>query len=162
MHRYTLKCMSTGLVPLKEEMEFVRSYLNIEAVRFRTHLQIDFTAPEDLDGLRLPGLVLQPIVENAIKYGAARSLENSYVRIMIERGVTDFSVAISNNSDLCQPLRPENLFLEGHALKNVSDRLTAVYGVDYGFNIASFDHQVCFKLRIPITEEKYHASASGR
>ena len=162
MHRYTLKCINTKLVPLHEEVEFVRSYLNIEAVRFSTRLQIDFKAPEDLEGLRLPGLVLQPIVENAIKYGAARSVETSYVRIVIERGVTDFTVTVSNNSDLGQPLRSENFFLEGHALKNVSDRLTAVYGAEYGFNIASLDHHVCCKLRIPTAEERYHASATGR
>jgi sensor histidine kinase YesM len=161
MHRYTLKCTKTRLVPFQEEVEFIKSYLSIEAVRFRSHLYIDFQSPENCEGLRLPGLVLQPIVENAIKYGAARSVENSYVRIEIKRGEKDFNIAIYNNNDDCRSLYPENVFLDGHALKNVNDRLTAIYGAEYEFKIASHNNEVCVKLRIPIREGDYHANASG-
>ena len=68
-------------VTLAEEIELQRLYLDIEKARFPDRLQVEIDVPEDLEQARLPALILQPIVENAIKYGVSKSRKTVVIRI---------------------------------------------------------------------------------
>jgi sensor histidine kinase YesM len=150
MYRYTLRCTQTKLVSLEDSLEFVRSYLGIEEMRFRDRLKVEFEVPEDLHGIMLPGLILQPLVENAIKHGIAKNVGGGKIRIKIERQELWFSVTICNKTETKPDLRPENLYVEGHALKNVRDRLEGIYGSAHEFNFSYGGDHVCVSLRLPI------------
>lgn len=69
--RHVLAHSSLALVTVKEEIEFLRAYLYIEEVRFRDRLQVEIDVAPECEGERIPSLILQPLVENALKHGLA-------------------------------------------------------------------------------------------
>jgi sensor histidine kinase YesM len=149
VYRHILRCSTSNLVPIEEEMEMVRSYLSIEAVRFRDRLDVEIdTSP--LGNVMVPGLVLQPIVENAIKHGIARNLRGGSISIRFERDDRDLTIAVCNTSESPCDLSPAKLFVEGHALKNVNDRLKMVYGDAYELTITHDAVKVCATLKVPL------------
>jgi sensor histidine kinase YesM len=79
--RSTLTDEPTGTISLREEIELQRLYLDIEQARFGERLNVEIDLPLQLTGVRVPALILQPLVENAIHHGVARSEEPLTVRI---------------------------------------------------------------------------------
>ncbi len=155
LFRYTLGCtMGTSdaastAVDLDQELDFVRDYLAIEQERFRRRLHLEF--PEQSNpGVKVPGLILQPLVENAIKHGIAPRIDGGTVSIRVEPAGPNVRVTVRNTSD-GDPLPADPaLFRPGHALDNVRarlrmftgrpDPLTATTGTGYtefGFEISS-------------------------
>jgi hypothetical protein len=72
-------------VPLGEELEFTQTYLDIQKVRFAERLQFSVDAPQDLLTAQVPSLMLQPMVENAVKHGIARRVQGGAIRITASR-----------------------------------------------------------------------------
>jgi len=68
-------------VPLGEEMEFVQKYLDIQKVRFAERLQLSVDVPSELFAAQVPSLILQPMVENAVKHGIAKRVQGGAIRI---------------------------------------------------------------------------------
>ncbi|MEN3332111.1 MAG: two-component system, LytTR family, sensor histidine kinase AlgZ [Blastocatellia bacterium] len=150
MYRYMLRCTNTRLVSLEEEMEFVKSYLSIEEVRFRNRLKLDIRCPDNLSQLRLPGLALQPIVENAIKHGIAKNIGSGCIRIRVVQSEADFAISVSNTAEQ-PPDRPlDRWLIDGHALKNVDDRCSVTYGGEHDMQIGYDGYEICVTLQIPI------------
>jgi signal transduction histidine kinase len=116
-------------VPLAEEVRLQRLYLDIEAVRFPDRLKTEIDVPEELMQLCVPGLILQPLVENAIKYGVSRA--NRPVTISItarsERGKLVLTIADDGKG----PGDGEE-HGTGVGLANVRDRLQARFGSKAG------------------------------
>lgn len=79
--RASLAADATALVPLQQELETVSAYLDIEAARFGERLSAEVALPPELAGLKVPNFILQPLVENAIKHGAARSRQATVITI---------------------------------------------------------------------------------
>lgn len=104
----------------------------------------------------VPGLILQPIVENAIKHGIARNLSCGSISIRFERDERDLSVTVCNSSESPSDLSRAKLFGEGHALKNVKDRLQLVYGDAYELTITHDAVKVCAMIKIPLAVRPSH------
>lgn len=127
MFRYTLGCTHSGPVRLDEELQFVRDYLAIEQARFQRRLRVEL--PEaGLSDITVPGLVLQPLVENAIKYGVAQRLEGGTVSIRVDRNGRGARVTVRNTANGHADFDEANLFRTGHALDNVRARLRLFTG----------------------------------
>ncbi len=115
-------------VSLAEEIDLQRLYLDIEMARFPDRLTVEIDVPKDLEQARLPALLLQPIVENAIKYGVSKSRKAVLVRIAARRVADNrMSVEISNRlkhggKDELPAATHEGT---GLGLANVSQRLDA-------------------------------------
>lgn len=149
VYRHILRCSTSNLVPIEEEMGMVRSYLSIEAVRFQDRLKVEIDAAP-VGNVMVPGLILQPIVENAIKHGIARNLSGGSISIRFERDERDLSITVCNSSESPCDLSRAKLFVEGHALKNVKDRLRLVYGDAYELTITHDAVKVCAMLKVPL------------
>jgi len=127
LFRYAFKASDAAPVALREELEFTRNYLTIERARFGDRLQVEWDIdPESLE-VAVPGLLLQPLVENAVGHGIAPRVEGGRVRIssrLVDRilhlDVIDDGVGTDG--------RQEDLVRDGHGLGNVQRRLDAVYG----------------------------------
>ena len=127
MFRYTLSCTHNGPVRLAQEVQFVRDYLAIEQARFRRRLEVEL--PEDgLNDIRVPGLVLQPLVENAVKYGIAQRLDGGTVSVRVERSGVSARISVRNSANPDNAFAGDNLFRPGHALENVRARLRLFTG----------------------------------
>jgi sensor histidine kinase YesM len=127
LFRYTFGCTNADAVSLGEEVQFVRDYLSIERARFRKRLQVDL--PEGvIPDVRIPGLVLQPLVENAIKHGIAPRIEGGSVSIAVEPSPAGFRVSVRNTTDDSYLPDMDTMFRPGHALENVRSRLRLFTG----------------------------------
>jgi two-component system LytT family sensor kinase len=123
-YRTALSGDSSGDVPLHEELSVQRLYLGIEGTRFGDRLQTHFDIPEALENWMVPGLILQPLVENAIKHGVSRT--SSAVSLTISAREEAGQLAIQLRDDAPHPTAPATP--SGIGLANVRDRLFARYG----------------------------------
>lgn len=125
MFRYTLACSRAERVTLTQELAFVENYLKLEKARFSRRLQVTLPEGEFAD-IHLPGLSLQPLVENAIRYGIAKRIEGGKVEIAVQRNGKQCSVDVFSPVDT--ESEPAQFFREGHALANVRERLRLYAG----------------------------------
>ncbi|WP_431476230.1 sensor histidine kinase [Massilia eburnea] len=111
------------LVPLESEIEFLRRYLEVQQVRFgaRLHWQLDI--PADIVDAKVPDLVLQPLVENAIKHGIAKRAKGGSLRVTAVRAGEVLTLTVANDG----PALATELH-DGVGLANTRQRLQALYG----------------------------------
>jgi len=83
--RRTLEQSDAQHVPLGEEMQFLEKYLEIQKARFAERLQVSVEVPEELTSAQVPGLLLQPIVENAVQHGISKRARGGAIRISGQR-----------------------------------------------------------------------------
>ena len=111
-------------VTLAEEVELQRLYLEIEKIRFPERLRTSINIPPELMNQYVPALILQPLVENAIKYGVSRA--NRPVTVEISAGISDDAMIITVSDD-GEPMESGKDKGNGIGLANVGDRLEARY-----------------------------------
>ncbi|HEV2748266.1 MAG TPA: histidine kinase [Allosphingosinicella sp.] len=129
--RTTLSADPTADISLEEEIKLQRLYLDIEQIRFPERLQVEIDIPEELKSVRVPVLILQPIVENAIKYGVARSRRTVTVSIQAYEEAGKLHLKVKDDGD-APPPESGDCGSTGVGLNNVCDRLIARYGVQAG------------------------------
>jgi signal transduction histidine kinase len=120
-------------LPLEEEIDFIRRYLEIEQVRFGEKLRLDFALdPAALDAA-VPNLLLQPLVENAIKHGISRRTRPGTVRLAVHRQDGRLQLEVVNDGPDGSPLETEDGDGRrgGIGLSNTRARLEKIYGTDY-------------------------------
>jgi len=132
--RTTLSADPTADVSLEEEIKLQRLYLDIEQIRFPDRLKVEVDVPEPLLSARVPVLLLQPVVENAVKYGVARSRAAVTIRISAYEEAGRLHIKVKDNGEV--PAEPPDLedgnSSTGVGMRNVCDRLVARYGVQAG------------------------------
>jgi two-component system LytT family sensor kinase len=131
--RTSLTTDPTEDVPLVDEIRMQRLYLDIEQVRFPERLQVVLDVPVELENAAVPGLILQPVIENAIKYGVARSTRpvTVTIRAKADEGRLLLSVEDDGVADTGPGGQPVGKVQgNGVGLRNVCDRLAARFGAD--------------------------------
>jgi two-component system sensor histidine kinase AlgZ len=125
--RKTLAVEERESIPIGEELSLVRSYLDVERIRFGARLNVEEQiAPEENRWL-VPPLLLQPLIENAVLHGIGTLVEGGIVRIEVARAGHRVRIVVSNPFDPnVVPARPRG----GLGLRLVRDRLRAAYGGD--------------------------------
>jgi len=111
-------------VRLSEEITLQRLYLDIEAVRFPTRLITRIEVPEILESACVPGLILQPLVENAVKYGVSRARRPVTIRIRASTEADTLLLSVEDDGDPAPGIEGGT----GVGLRNVRDRLAARFG----------------------------------
>jgi len=114
-------------VTLEEEVRLQRLYLDIEAIRFPDRLRTRFDIPESLKQACVPGLILQPLVENAIKYGVSRASRPVTIAIAARSENGRLVVTVSDTGN---PIAGDADSGSGIGLANVRDRLAARFGAE--------------------------------
>jgi LytS/YehU family sensor histidine kinase len=113
-------------VPLGEEMEFVQKYLDIQKVRFADRLQWSVDVPSELFAAQVPSLILQPMVENAVKHGIAKRVQGGAIRIAASRSNGRLALRIYNDGPALPASWEETH--SGTGISNVRARLERLYG----------------------------------
>lgn len=133
--RATLATDPAADVSLAEEIALQRLYLDIEKARFPKRLRVEVDIPDRLLTARLPALLLQPIVENAIKYGVARTRDTITLIIRATEKEGKLSLIIENDGAEVDPEQPNGDDAStGVGLTNVCQRLTARFGSNASCN----------------------------
>lgn len=120
-------------ITLSQEIEFQQLYLDIEKTRFPKRLDVRIEVPADLRGARVPPLILQPLVENAIKHGVARTAEPVRLTVAARDEDARLILTVENDRGPAAPAKGEQG--TGVGLVNVCERLAARFGAE-----ATCDH----------------------
>ena len=120
--RFSLESNTETQVPLEREVEFVQKYLAIMQVRYEERVQYDFQIAPDTIAAFVPTLLLQPIVENAIKYGIEPNLDGGKIHIRSWRDGDSLRLSVSNTGS---GLPRREAFTEGIGLSNTHARVCA-------------------------------------
>ena len=142
MLRYIIEGFKIDLVPLRAELHFVKDYINLESKRMGDRLTTEFQVDQSLAAFPIPPMILQPLVENAIKHGISPLEEGGRVTLQIQKSkdtilfrVSDTGVGLSSTD----PLSAGN----GIGLKNIDTRLRRIYGDSAGLKISSLKNSGC-------------------
>jgi two-component system, LytTR family, sensor kinase len=122
--RGTLKKDETKTVSLAEEMKLLKLYLEIEKVRFGHRLRIRLDIPDEATRLKLPPLLLQPVVENAIKFGLYNMLEEVQISVSAQKENNLLKIEITNPFDASAAQMKKG---EGFGLSLIQKRLLLLY-----------------------------------
>jgi two-component system, LytTR family, sensor histidine kinase AlgZ len=149
--RYSLSAASAATVPLARELEVVRDYLELEGVRLEERLRVRIDVPDDCLTVSVPGMLVQSLVENAIKHGVARLKAGGIVEVTarLEDGILNLTV--SNSAGLASsPLPTAGT---GVGLSNASERLRLLFGRDASLELDCTRPELTeTRVRIPARE----------
>jgi len=137
--RYSLDNGGISEVPLKKEIEAVNLYLEIEQARFEDRLKVIFEISEEANASMVPSLLLQPLIENAIKYAIARSEAGGVIRITARIEAESLLLSVADSG--CGSKVPDFEVLQGTGvgLMNIRQRLKALYGSLSSLDIGAAD-----------------------
>ena len=133
------------LIPLRDELALARSYLAVERVRFGDRLRVEETVYPDCEDCGVPPLVLQPLVENAVKHGVSGMLGGATIRLAARRTEAGVEIAVENAFDAETPAAERT----GRGQENVRRRLRVRYGATATFEAGARDGVYRVELRLP-------------
>lgn len=134
--RHVLQDSRKQQVPLREELGLLDKYLAIQKVRFADRLQVEANIPAELLQAQVPSLILQPIVENALKHGIAKRAQGGLVRIGASRLNGHLTLSVYNDGPQLAGGWDNG---SGVGLSNLVTRLRGLYGEKFEFSLASRD-----------------------
>ena len=136
--RYTLVNESTGLVTMSQEIETLKLYLEIEKMRFEERLRPHFHIDPSCSQVLLPSLLLQPLIENAIKYAVTPQEEGADISIEVKRQVDRVLITVSDTGPGADSQYQSRAAQStGVGLANIRDRLAQAYGDNHRFETQS-------------------------
>ena len=152
--RLTLKRSDAQTIDFEQELEFLKCYLDIEHTRFQDRLIVEMEVETETLDIMVPNLILQPIVENAIRHGIARQTISGRITIRAFKKEDRLIMQVEDNGP---GLRinggPKGTTSGGIGLSNTRARLQQFYADDYGLEIAnSSTRGVIVTLEIPAIE----------
>lgn len=151
--RYSLDRQPTALANLSAELEAQRKYLEIEQTRFGDKLKVHFDIEPGLENAKLPSLILQPILENAIKYAITPSVGGGSIDVAARRDGSVLRIVVEDDgpglpSENARPNR------RGVGLANIRERLELIYGQRAGLIARNREPQGCrIELYLPLEED---------
>ena len=148
------------ILDVREELQHVRSYLEIQQMRYQDILQYEICVPEELYSSRIPKITLQPLVENALYHGIKNKRGKGMIRIDGEMEDSDCILRITDNARAMTPerlgqvregIRNRNACeTEIYGLYNVNERIRLNFGEKYGITITStYGEGTCVTVRLP-------------
>ncbi len=143
--RYSLQS-DKPFVPLADEMQIVRAYLDVEQLRLGSRLIVEIEVDEAALHAPIPVLSIQPLVENAIKHGIARRTEPGHVRIKAECRNDELRITVENSSAGAMPPNAGS----GVGLQNVRRRLEICYGASAELLFSLNPLETTVELSIPL------------
>ena len=129
-----------------EEMEFIRKYIEIETIRFGDRLVFEEQIDPEAMQIQIPFLLLQPIIENAIKHGVCELAEPCFVKVSIEVVADRIEIIVSDTGTGFD----SDALVEGVGVSNTRSRLKHLYGQEFRFDIENSNRGVSVELSLPL------------
>jgi len=127
--KYAINREQKQLNTLSEELNAIRTYLEIEKVRFGERLSFEIDCPRELLDIQIPQLLIQPLVENAIKHGLSQITENGLIGILVCKEDSQLKIRVYDNG----PAFPDGP-LTGFGIQNTQERIALLYGAKATIN----------------------------
>ena len=129
LFRYSVNRKGKKMTTIKEEVEMVQNYLQIEKIRFEDRLEYSIKVDKEIEDAQIPRFILQPLIENAIKHGISKIEGKGCIELEIIQENNSLLISVSDNG----PLFPKGL-ISGHGLQSVFDLLRLSYGEKASMN----------------------------
>lgn len=147
----------SGLIPLEQELSLVQSYIVIQRIRFDETLDYRLAVEADeLKDVLIPKLTLQPLIENAIRYGLEQSTQICRVQLSVRRQGAQLVLLVQNDGslyedDLLEKLRQKTVTPHGYGigLLNIEKRLEFAFGKEAGLELYNEDGMATARITIP-------------
>ncbi len=151
--RRTLQVSEKEIISLHEELSFIADYLEIEKARFGERLQV--VQRVEVQDARIPCFTLQPLIENAIKHGAAPKIRTTTIRIEVTQTDSRLTIRVTDDGMGIPRQNLEGILQRGYGLRNMIDRLTIHYGSDFTWKVESeFQQGTTILLELPCQPPK--------
>jgi two-component system, LytTR family, sensor kinase len=148
--RRSLESMEEQEIPLEQELEFVGGYLRIEQRRFGDRLKVEQNVPAELMKALVPALILQPLVENAIRHGIEPQRGHGTISLEAKQEGKQLCLVVSDNGKGMPAVVPNASGRRGIGLENTKARLQALYGQHQSFTFGKAEPQGCrVEIRLP-------------
>ena len=148
--RRSLDSMEEQEIPLAQELEFIGAYINIEQKRFGERLRVEKSIPDDLLKALVPALILQPLVENAIRHGAEAQRGPGLISIEARQEDKHLRLIVRDNGRGLPGAGANSSERRGIGLSNIQARLRGLYGEDQKFSFQRAEPQGCqVDIRLP-------------
>jgi two-component system, LytTR family, sensor kinase len=131
--RTSLDSEVTAEVTLSQELAFTEGYLAIEQTRLGKRLKIDMAVPLETRDALVPSMVLQPLIENAVRYGVAPLIEGGWIAIKSALDANRLRIVVGNSGRHGEGEQKKNG--NGIGLGNTAERLKTLYGTDFVFSL---------------------------
>jgi len=168
--RYNLYYRDT-IVPLKTDIAYVKDYLLLQKMRYNRRLEYSIEIPDELMDCRIPKLVIQPIVENALKHGM-KNVESIHVRITASIEQTDLKIVVEDNGTGIEPeildelvvdLERDEVYKEHIGMYNSHRVVRLLYGPPYGLKIEStYGKGTRVTIILPANRGEEHVQGTDR
>lgn len=132
--RDTLEIKDRDLITLDNELKILQKYIDIISIRYPDQIKIDIYNDEEFENCMVPSMILQPIVENAIKHGFQYNSEELCIEIIVSKDDKNLCLEVKNNGKLLKD-KQVNIFENGFGLKYIDERLQLAFDNNYIFTI---------------------------
>ena len=150
--RYSLDNDPMQKITLEQELQALRLYLDIEKVRFEDRLSLEVDIEEKAKEALIPSLLLQPLIENAIKYGIARAEGGGRLKISAKVFAGELLLEVSDDGPGCELVNNRIPDSKGVGLRNTRERLATLYGAEHSIKLSETDpHGLTICIRLPFT-----------
>ena len=150
--RHTLTIEKKQLIYLEEELKLVRDYLNLEKIRFEERLEYSIQTSDSCNHYQIPPMLIQTLVENAIKHGIGKLIKGGHLRINCLANETELNLEIVNSGQYSPDEDVSNESASGFGIENSRQRLQFIFGDKANFEIKNLnENEVITKLKIPKT-----------
>ena len=148
--RYTLNTDPIKKVPFEQELNMLALYLDIEKVRFEDRLSVQIEVSEEAKQALVPSMILQPLIENSIKYAIANLAQGGEIAIKGQVFENELLLEVSDNGPGTDISKGELAKSSGVGLANTQDRLKTLYEHNYSFVLSNNQPQgLTVNIRIP-------------
>jgi sensor histidine kinase YesM len=146
--RRTLQASEKEVISLPEELNFIQDYLEIEKARFGERLQVEQRV--QVESAEIPCFTLQPLIENAIKHGAAPKIGTTTIRIDVSQNNGRLTILVSDDGMGIPKHLLGSILKRGYGLRNLIDRLNILYRADFLWKVESeFQRGTTVLLELP-------------
>ena len=147
MLRYILYEGHHPLVPLKQELQMITEYINLEKIRYGNKLDVHTRMPADTHNIYIAPLLLLPFIENCFKHGTSKMLQNPWISFILELHDTRMVMKLMNG----KAPKAEAKRASGIGIQNVKQRLELLYKGKYGMQITEDEEVFVVDLQVELT-----------
>ena len=144
--RNAMSTVKRKTVPLGEEIDIVKAYLALEAMRFEERIRVHFDVDPAIEREPVPPMLLQTLVENAVRHGIAKLPQGGDLHIGAQRGLEHLVLSVKNTGHY----EPGHISGTGIGLRNTRKRLEMLYGAKARLSINNKDGMVITEVEIPL------------
>ncbi|WP_458923793.1 sensor histidine kinase [Flavitalea antarctica] len=126
--RFALHNANEETIPIRKELAFIKAYLDLEKERFSDRLQVTYKVDESILDTPIPPMLMQPLVENALHHGIAKSIEGGTVHVSVLSDGKDVVITISDSGAGLNGTSMDAVLKKGIGLSNTNLRLNKLYG----------------------------------